>query len=79
MTENSFLLLSVGFLHTIIWTLQAHAYELMNVAYVVAIKKSGIIGAIIISSYWLDEKNMGNRIRSGFLIFIGVVLVILGS
>jgi len=57
---------------------QLYAYNYIDVAYVQAIKRINILFTILIGSVYFDEPRLKQRLLSGFIMVLGVILVIIG-
>lgn len=69
----------IGVFNALIWVAQIFAYELTYVAYVQGIKRASILISIIAGSLLFGEENIRNRLIGGVFIFVGVLLIVIGS
>lgn len=77
--KTVFALLIAGCANALVWIFQAHAYELMQVAYVQGIKRSSMLLSVIIGYYYFGEENVRQRLFGASIMLLGLLLVILGG
>lgn len=70
-------LLMVGFLTSCGFFLHMNALSLTLVAYVIALKRTAGMISVFLGYFFLDEKNIRNRLLGAAVMFIGVLFIIL--
>lgn len=70
-------LFMVGFLTACGFFLHMTALSLTLVAYVIAMKRTAGMISVLLGYFFLDEKNIRNRLLGAAIMFIGVMLIIL--
>jgi len=76
--SNIGILFIVGLFNMLLGLAQLYAYNYIDVAYVQAIKRINILFTILIGSVYFDEPRLKQRLLSGFIMVLGVILVIIG-
>lgn len=77
MQEEWKVLVLLGFLNAGLNLVQAHAYTVMDVAYVQAIKRASILLVIVAGWIIFEEEHIRQRFLGGSIILIGIILIIL--
>jgi uncharacterized membrane protein len=79
MRNNWKVFVLIGLFNALVWAAQIFAYEVMYVAYVQGIKRASILISIIAGYFLFGEENIRNRLVGGVFIFVGVLLIVVGS
>lgn len=69
----------IGLFNAVLWITQAYAYEVTQVAYVQAIKRSSILLSISAGYLIFEEEHISKRLLGGSIIVCGIIAVILGA